>query len=132
MVVVLLFAHVAPKAVQDSQFSKPNNLAAAKRIRRSQGYKHCLEAKSVADKHFKLFFIANALPYARLGIIVAKRNLPKAVDRNRAKRVVRDLFRSHGIKQLGLDIVVMVRSATSEDSALHREALKKLFNRVYK
>lgn len=31
----------------------------------------------------------------RLGLIVSKRNIPKAVDRNRLKRQLRHLFRQH-------------------------------------
>lgn len=130
MVGALLFELVVLKAVQDSQFSKPSNLAASSRIPRGEGYKHCLDAESVADKYYKLFFVRNMQPNSRLGIIAAKRNLPKAVDRNRAKRIVRNLFRCHEIKQRGIDIVVMVRSVTPQDSSLLREALKKLFNRV--
>ena len=35
----------------------------------------------------------NALGYARLGMIIAKRLLPRSVDRNRVKRCVRETFR---------------------------------------
>jgi ribonuclease P protein component len=35
----------------------------------------------------------NQLGYARLGMIVAKRLLPRAVDRNRVKRCTRECFR---------------------------------------
>ena len=42
---------------------------------------------------------------ARLGLIVAKRVLRRAVDRNRAKRVIRESFRQHGDLP-PLDVVV--------------------------
>lgn len=35
----------------------------------------------------------NNLRYARLGMVIAKRLLPRAVDRNRVKRCVRETFR---------------------------------------
>lgn len=35
----------------------------------------------------------NALGHARLGMVIAKRLLPRAVDRNRIKRCVRETFR---------------------------------------
>ena len=35
----------------------------------------------------------NALNHARLGMIIAKRLLPRAVDRNRVRRCVRETFR---------------------------------------
>lgn len=46
---------------------------------------------------------------ARLGIIASKRIAPRAVDRNRAKRLVREAFRSlrHGLG--GRDVVVQLR-----------------------
>ncbi len=46
---------------------------------------------------------------ARLGLAIAKRVLPRAVDRNRAKRLVRDAFRHQHTDLPALDIVVSVR-----------------------
>ena len=46
---------------------------------------------------------------ARLGIAVSKRNLRLAVERNRIKRLVRESFRTSGIRDLSLDIVVLPR-----------------------
>lgn len=42
---------------------------------------------------------------ARLGLIVGKRLLRRAVDRNRAKRVIREAFRQHG-ELPAMDMVV--------------------------
>ena len=46
---------------------------------------------------------------ARLGLAVSKKQLKRAVDRNRAKRLIRESFRHHRSLLAGLDIVVMVR-----------------------
>lgn len=46
----------------------------------------------------------------RLGLIVGKRCLPRAVDRNRAKRVIRESFR-YAPELPALDIVVRVAVA---------------------
>lgn len=48
----------------------------------------------------------NALGRARLGMIVAKRLLPKAVDRNRVKRCVREAFRLQRVNLPPCDFVV--------------------------
>ncbi|TFW23388.1 ribonuclease P protein component [Massilia arenosa] len=54
--------------------------------------------------HFTLYARANALPHARLGVVVAKRFAPRAVTRNTIKRTVRELFR---VAQLpALDLIV--------------------------
>ncbi|ORE89552.1 ribonuclease P [Oceanococcus atlanticus] len=47
--------------------------------------------------------------YARLGLAVAKRILPRAVDRNRAKRVIRESFRHQAADLPPLDVVVTLR-----------------------
>ncbi|MDE0443984.1 MAG: ribonuclease P protein component [Gammaproteobacteria bacterium] len=49
----------------------------------------------------------NEVEMARLGLIVGKRMLPRAVDRNRAKRVIRESFRQAGPLP-AMDIVVRV------------------------
>lgn len=116
--------------MQDSQSSKLNGLTAAQRIPRSEGFKNSLQSESVADKYFKLFFVRNQLQMARLGIVAAKRYMPKAVDRNRAKREIREVFRQHSIAKSGFDLVVMVRRAAQIDHESHRDGLSKLFSRV--
>lgn len=49
---------------------------------------------------------------ARLGLAIAKRRVPRAVDRNRIKRIVRDSFRRTQTSLNAVDIVVLARSRT--------------------
>ncbi|MEM7294418.1 MAG: ribonuclease P protein component, partial [Pseudomonadota bacterium] len=49
----------------------------------------------------------NGLPYPRLGMALAKKNLKRAVDRNAAKRVIRESFRRQRDALGGLDLVVL-------------------------
>ena len=63
--------------------------------------------KKVVDRTCTLFFLPNSLGRNRLGII-ASRKVGNAVNRNRAKRKIREIFRRH--KNLGgrdMDIVVI-------------------------
>ena len=45
--------------------------------------------------------------HARLGVIVAKKNIPLAVQRNRFKRITREVFRRSLIE--GLDVIVLAK-----------------------
>ncbi len=48
-------------------------------------------------------------PWARLGIVVAKKNVRLAVARNRLKRIVRESFRQQQDSLQGLDVVVIIK-----------------------
>ena len=84
----------------------------------------------ISDTYFKVFFVPNKLKLARLGIVAAKRLMPRAVDRNLTKRQIRQLFRVHKIKFSGVDLVVMVRKAEQLDPREKLDGLSKLFSRV--
>jgi len=60
-------------------------------------------------RHFALFVRPNGLSQARIGIIVSKRVAPRAVDRNRAKRLVRETFRKLRSRLDGIDVLVELR-----------------------
>ena len=52
----------------------------------------------------------NTLGFNRLGMIVSKKSIPKAVQRNKAKRRIRETFRKPAsISITGWDIVVLTR-----------------------
>ena len=46
---------------------------------------------------------------SRLGIALTRRVAPSSVQRNRIRRMVRELFRRHPAKLAGLDLVVALR-----------------------
>jgi len=50
---------------------------------------------------------------SRLGLAIAKKQLRRAVDRNRIKRLARECFRSRVPHDSGLDFIVMARSAVN-------------------
>jgi len=97
---------------------------------REDGFAHVLRAESVADEHYKIFFSRNGGRNARLGIIASKKTLPGAVDRNRAKRAIRETFRRHAIKICKVDMVVMVRRAYPQQRVTRGGDLETLFSRV--
>ena len=63
----------------------------------------------VSCRYFLILAIQNHWLHSRLGLVVAKKNVAKAVQRNRIKRIVREFFRQHGNQMPGLDLVVLAR-----------------------
>lgn len=60
-------------------------------------------------REFALFARPNGQPHSRLGITTTRR-LGKAVIRNRARRIVREAYRTHRDQMpKGLDLVIVVR-----------------------
>lgn len=116
-----------PKAVQGSLSDHTSNLPAAQRISRKDGFDRVIGGESVADRDYRIFFVRNDRVNARLGIVASKRTFPRAVDRNRAKRFIREAFRQHDIKTSGLDIVVMAKRRFGEAWG---DGLGALFSRV--
>lgn len=133
MEVAQLLGLVAPKVVQSSPFKKLDISAKFKpayRLLRKDGFGHVMHAEQVTDKYFKIFFVQNSRNNARLGIIASKKTLPGAVDRNRAKRIIRETFRQHKVKTGKADIVVMMKRASAQNLDGWSNELKMLFSRV--
>jgi len=64
---------------------------------------------------------------ARLGMVVSKKTMPKAVARNFAKRLVREVFRRNFPSEHALDVVVRARRQINpENAAEGRQALTQL------
>ena len=70
-------------------------------------------------------------PASRLGIALTRRLVPLATERNRFKRLVRDVFRRHDVKSRGFDCVVALRkSVTGADAGPLRAELRELFDQL--
>ena len=83
-------------------------LTRGERIRRRPDFLRVQrEGARSRGRYFTLFTLPNGLEVARLGVI-ASRRVGRAVRRNRAKRLVRELFR-HRKGPPGVDVVVLVR-----------------------
>jgi ribonuclease P protein component len=65
------------------------------------------QAKKIATKLYAIFYCQNNVNHPRLGLVVPKKSIRQANDRNTFKRVVRDSFRLNK-QQLGsIDIIVL-------------------------
>lgn len=87
--------------------------------------------KAVVSSLFVVRHLAKAAGPARLGIIASKKALSKAVDRNRAKRLIREAFRAAYPDLPTTDLVVQVRGALRQaTAAAARRDLAAIFGRI--
>jgi len=88
-------------------------------------------AQRFADRYFTLLVGNDRTSQPRLGLAVAKRVAPRAVDRNRLKRLIRETFRINQTTLPNADVVVMVRPiACHTDSATLAASLNHQWQRI--
>ena len=93
----------------------------AERVRRRVDYQRIYDrGAKVHGPYFTLFALSNDSPIGRLGI-AATRKLGGAVIRNRAKRLIREVFRRNKVAQ-GFDVVVIPKRELLETSLTTLEA----------
>jgi ribonuclease P protein component len=80
------------------------------RVRRRDEFQRVFDSGyRVSSRYFTLLFVPGTSSTTRLGI-VASRKLGDAVRRNRAKRLIREVFRRIDVESgTGLDLVVIPR-----------------------
>lgn len=62
-----------------------------------------------SHQHFLFLARINQLDRPRLGLVIAKKHIRHAVDRNRMKRLIRETFRAKQQQLAGLDVIVLAR-----------------------
>lgn len=89
------------------------------------------EARRKSDGLLTLLYRENSLSHPRLGLAIAKKSLPRAHDRNRIKRLIREQFRLHQNELANVDMVLMCRPAIkTADNPTVIKALNRLFNKA--
>jgi len=87
--------------------------------------------KRASSTRFTGMGLGNTAGVSRLGLVVGKRAAPRAVDRNRVKRLVRASHRDWSARFGALDVVVQLRvSPRNCSNAMLREELEMLFGRM--
>ncbi|MEP7084391.1 MAG: ribonuclease P protein component [Betaproteobacteria bacterium] len=84
-------------------------LPKSSRLNDSKVFARLLQGRRRAGDCLEIAFGRNAGEGPRLGIIVGKKNLPAAVDRNALRRIVREAFRQSRAELPSYDIMVRLR-----------------------
>ena len=85
--------------------------------------------KKKSNSSFVVYFKKNNSDYPRLGMIAAKKQLRFAVQRNRVKRIIKEVFRHQQKELIGLDIVIVCLKASGLKSRAElRLCLEQLLN----
>lgn len=103
-------------------------LSFSKRIHRADEFERALKSKPVTNKWVALHLFKNDVGSDRLGMVVSKRIVAKAVSRNRVKRVIRELVRqsfSHNTNSLDM-VIRLKRPFSTEETTDFRLALLRL------
>lgn len=83
----------------------------------------------VLTREVTIFARQNRLEHGRLGLVIKRKQIKKAAQRNRVKRVVRESFRLNQYELVGLDVVVMTNKKTA---GLTNEELRTCLDGLWK
>lgn len=96
----------------------------SRRLLTPRDYKQVFDGASlkVSCKEVLILARPNQLGHARLGLVIAKRQVRQANQRNRIKRIARETFR-HQLQLGGVDAVMLARGGLDrlENADLHRQ-----------
>lgn len=121
-----------PPSIETNQ-KKSYRFSKQERLLTAADFKNIFNASPLRIAHPSLLILAkpNDLGTARLGLIIAKKHVKKAVRRNRLKRLIRESFRTHPLPEI--DVIVLARSgADIPDNTKIISILNDLWKRVSK
>ena len=96
------------------------------RLDNSLDFNNCfLQGKRTSKHAFMIHYLENDLEYGRLGIRIAKKKIKKAVERNRIKRIAREVFRKGNFK--GIDMVLVLRNEKKFEYEKCYEQINEIF-----
>lgn len=86
-----------------------------------------------SHQHFLILARNNQLNIGRLGLVIAKKHLRLAVERNRFKRLIRENFRTRQAAFAGLDVIVLSRKGLENlGNTEFSQQLEQQWQRIFK
>ena len=86
------------------------------RLLNSKDFQTVFDDAPLRTSHQHFLFLAriNSLNCPRLGLVIAKKHIRHAVDRNRMKRLIRETFRAKQQQLTGIDVIVLARKGMND------------------
>lgn len=86
------------------------------RLLNSKDFQTVFDDAPLRTSHQQFLVLArlNTLDRPRLGLVIAKKHIRHAVDRNRMKRLIRETFRVKQQQLAGIDVIVLARKGMHE------------------
>ena len=117
--------------------SQPNSFRFTKSLRLlcAADFKPVFDDAPFRASHQFFLILAreNQLTQPRLGLVMAKKHIRLAVERNRMKRLIRESFRLHQQDFAGLDVVVLSRKGMDKLSNIDfNQQLNQQCQRIFK
>ena len=104
-----------------------------KRLLNAVDYSRVFDQPDARASHRHLLLLArnNQRDRHRLGLVIAKKNVKRAVERNRIKRVTREFFRQLPDSEPHMDVILLARRGLDEmDNALLSSTLKQQWQKL--
>ncbi len=109
------------------------DFARTRRLLNARDYSRVFECAEAKASHKNLLLLArkNELQWHRLGLVIAKKNVRQAVQRNRIKRVAREFFRRLPENGTPMDVVLLARRGIDQlDNAELSSILQQQWQRL--
>lgn len=103
----------------------------SKRLLTAADYSRVFDQPDARASHKYLLLLARRSdhPHHRLGLVIAKKNVRLAVQRNRIKRLAREMFRHQARDNISIDVVLLVRRGVAE---LDNDSLSTILQQQWK
>lgn len=115
----------------------PASFGKSRRLLKAADYKQVFDHNEARASHRYFLLLAKPSPgeHQRLGLVIAKKNVKLAVQRNRVKRIVRETFRLLPDNNPPLDMIFLARRGIEqldkqELSSILREQWRKLTRQI--
>ncbi|NND67925.1 MAG: ribonuclease P protein component [Halioglobus sp.] len=104
-----------------------------KRLLSAADYSRVFDEPTARASHRHLLLLArnNERDQHRLGLVIAKKNVKLAVERNRIKRVTREFFRQLPNSEPHMDVILLARRGLDQlDNALLSSTLQQQWHKL--